>query len=535
MFHGIFMKDKKHIDQLFKDRFENFEATPSPEVWQNIQTKLKNEKEDRKVIPIWWKLAGVAALLALLFTIGNTVFNSDTVDTEIVTTETSEKDALNNETEHTSEMASEEVDETTQDKTNRDEITDALILDNKASQEAIRSKEKSVRTDIASENTQEKTSVQKVDQQLPIKKSGANQIIDTRDAVALESHKKQQENNRIINKQLPKNRKVISGTQKDAIARQNEKTTSEKIENNQGLIKKDVAIETTTKTAVSKTDTKTKEVVETKTAVQENKKSIFDVINKQNTESTEEAVTQTNAVDKRWDVAPNFAPVYYGSLDGGSSIDPSLADNTKNGNVNFSYGVQVSYTINDRLSVRSGVSNVDLSYGTGDVEIGEGPVSSALRSINYGGKEVVTTAADKGTFSNASGGEYGAITTKSTSSDAQIIQNIKYYEVPLELKYVVVNKRIGVNLIGGFSTLFLGGNSVSVSAQDFNSVLGEANNLSSVSFTTNVGFGFDYQLSSKFKFNIEPMFKYQLNPYTDSSVGFKPYYVGVYTALSLRF
>jgi hypothetical protein len=243
----------------------------------------------------------------------------------------------------------------------------------------------------------------------------------------------------------------------------------------------------------------------------------------------------TNAVNKRWDVAPNFAPVYYGSLDGGSSIDPSFADNSKKGDINFSYGVQVSYNINDRLSVRSGVSSVDLSYGTGGIEIGEGPVSSALRSINYNGKQVVTTAADKGAFSNTTGGEYGTITTKSTSSDAQIIQNIKYYEVPLELKYAVVNKRIGVNLIGGFSTLFLGDNNVSVSAQDFNSVLGEANNLSSVSFTTNVGLGFDYKLSSKFKFNIEPMFKYQLNPYTDSSVGFKPYYIGVYTGLSLSF
>jgi hypothetical protein len=65
--------------------------------------------------------------------------------------------------------------------------------------------------------------------------------------------------------------------------------------------------------------------------------------------------------------------------------------------------------------------------------------------------------------------------------------------------------------------------------------LGEANNLTSVSFSTNVGLGFDYKLSKKFKFNIEPMFKYQLNPYTDSSINFKPYYLGVYTGLSYKF
>jgi len=42
-------------------------------------------------------------------------------------------------------------------------------------------------------------------------------------------------------------------------------------------------------------------------------------------------------------------------------------------------------------------------------------------------------------------------------------------------------------------------------------------------------------MSSKFRLNVEPMFKYQLNPYTDSSVSFKPYYLGVYTGLSFKF
>ena len=54
------MKIKKNIDDLFKERFENLEVSPSPEVWKNIQTKLK-EEDDRKVIPIWIKLSGIAS------------------------------------------------------------------------------------------------------------------------------------------------------------------------------------------------------------------------------------------------------------------------------------------------------------------------------------------------------------------------------------------------------------------------------------------------------------------------------------------
>ena len=68
------MKIKKNIDDLFKERFENLEVSPSPEVWKNIQTKLK-EEDDRKVIPIWIKLSGIAALLVLFFTIGNFLLN----------------------------------------------------------------------------------------------------------------------------------------------------------------------------------------------------------------------------------------------------------------------------------------------------------------------------------------------------------------------------------------------------------------------------------------------------------------------------
>ena len=68
------MKIKKNIDDLFKESFENLEVSPSPEVWKNIQTKLK-EEDDRKVIPIWIKLSGIAALLVLFFTVGNFLLN----------------------------------------------------------------------------------------------------------------------------------------------------------------------------------------------------------------------------------------------------------------------------------------------------------------------------------------------------------------------------------------------------------------------------------------------------------------------------
>jgi len=508
------MKEKKHIDKLFKDRFKDFEVSPSPEVWGSIQASLESRKKNRKIIPLFWKVGGVAALLALLFTIGNSIYNASKVDTSVVTNEdaieqvetVNDKSPLIKEAlTGTIEVAAEE------DKLNVDEER----LEN--------SSERQVPSDVTKKAIQKETNYNK-----------KSEVVS-----ANTSEKKSNRTNNLIKHEGP-----IVEIHKEAVAITSEKQkTSENInkdidgplDTNQSLIKKEIGISETIKTVVAATETKN-ETVDNATP---EKQSILDAINEQNAIKSEETIVkEKSSRDNRWEVAPNFAPVYYSSLSEGSSIDPSFSDNSQSGDVNFSYGVQVSYAVTERLSVRSGISNVDLSYSTGGVELGAGPVSVALSSVNYPGRQnVVLTVLDEGTIAaqNAANGGFGTITEKSTNGDVELIQNITYYEVPLELKYAVVKTKIGVNIIGGVSTMFLGNNDVSVEAGDFSSTLGEANNLSSVSFTTNVGLGLDYKISKKFKFNVEPMFKYQLNPYSDSSVDFQPYYIGVYTGLSYKF
>ena len=214
-----------------------------------------------------------------------------------------------------------------------------------------------------------------------------------------------------------------------------------------------------------------------------------------------------------------------------------FSDNSKNGDLNIAYGIKVSYNLNRRFSIRSGVSNVNLSYSTTGLELGTGPLSAASTTgIDYYERNNVTIVVDKGALAaQDSGNPFGNITPKSTNGETYLNQNISYYEMPLELNYAIINKKFGINLIGGFSTLILGNNEISVEAGDFNEVLGEASNLSSLSFTTNIGLGLNYSFSKKLMFIIEPMFKYQLNPYTDSSVDFQPYYIGVYSGLSFKF
>ena len=44
------MSERKNINKLFQENFENFEVIPDEIVWKNIEMKL-NEKKKRRVVP----------------------------------------------------------------------------------------------------------------------------------------------------------------------------------------------------------------------------------------------------------------------------------------------------------------------------------------------------------------------------------------------------------------------------------------------------------------------------------------------------
>jgi hypothetical protein len=494
------MKKNKNIDKLFKERFKNFEASPSPDVWNKIQAKLK-EKDDRKVIPLWFKLGGVAALFALLFTIGNSILNiplnkiNDSIVNENsieINTEKANNTIVDNNVIQNNIVSTEDNNEV---KSTKKLLIKKASNSTNNSNGADRSE-----TTVASNNKKARISRKKTKKDL-IQSSESS--IQNQESVAKEtSNLINKSENQLINQDVEINKNIA-------------------------VVAVNKNINDTSETSLS---TESKELVK-----EENKKSIFDAI-KETSEGEVVISKLDNTPQNRWEVTPNVAPVYYNSLTEGSSIDPSFSDNPKNGDLNIAYGVKVSYNLNKRLSMRSGVSNVNLSYSTTGLDIGTGPVSASTASIEYSSRNNVTIVVDKGALLNQNPEDtFGSITPKSTNGEPLLNQKISYYEMPLELNYTLINKNFGISVIGGFSALLLGNNEVSIEAGDFNEVLGEASNLSSLSFTTNVGLGLNYSFSKKLMFNIEPMFKYQLNPYTDSSVNFKPYYLGVYSGLSFKF
>ena len=532
------MNTKKNIDELFKEQLQNLEAAPSPMVWKNIQAKIKGEDEDRKVIPIWWKLGGVAAILALLLTVGNIWTKPDSLDGNPIGTEEKKIEPSDKNTDpnieknnHKNPIASEKEEEELYN-SEQDKNSTSEAIKNKIIETPIRDKNKVAKTPISPNNTEKNYSIKKnktiVGSAIADDNSKKEKTPITRDALS----KKDATIDR-----FNKDKEAVAGISSSS---QTDKNSSSDIKNKatnklDDLIKKDVLDINKNKEgdvgiAVEKTE---------KLQEEENKKSIFDAI-EENKKEAEAIATADAPKSGSWEITPNVGPVFYNSLSEGSSIDPSFSDNSQSGETNISYGVSVSYAISDRFSVRSGVNNVNLGYSTGDIEVANGPVALGLSTIDYGDRTQVTAVFDRGTLAGqplgAEDNPFANVIPRSTGSGSpQLIQNIQYYEVPLEINYAFLDSRFGINMIGGFSTLFLGDNEIAIENTGFREVLGEANNLNSVSFSTNIGVGFNYKLSKKLKFNVEPTFKYQINPYSDSSVDFQPYYLGIYSGLSFKF
>lgn len=236
----------------------------------------------------------------------------------------------------------------------------------------------------------------------------------------------------------------------------------------------------------------------------------------------------------QWSISPVVGVLTAKSFNNSSAIDVNLSGNTINGGETFSYGVNVSYQLNKKWTINSGVQMQKIEYNTQNVGLVSGTVASNnLENIRFSGASqnflYLGSIQDLSTMSLV-GGSF----TKVEEGDLE--QVYSYVEIPLEIKYELFSSSIvKTSIVSGFSTLFLNENKISAKTTRFSEVIGEATNLNSVNFSANLGVDFGINLSKKVKFNITPTFKTQLNTFSGSSTNFSPYTIGIYSGLRFNF
>jgi hypothetical protein len=513
------MKQKKNIDRLFQEKFKDFEVHPSDQVWQNI-VDAKKKKEDRKIVPIWWRLGGVAAILLLLVTVGialwNNTSNTSTTpelvesnqkeSTNLSTDVESAKDvdpSISRETESALAIEKSTPDDESMSTQNEDTKEGNLLFGVDNTQGAVASQDKT-KVDQQTANT-ERASQGYIDNTTNSTQS------NTEDVAGANTTENNTNTNRTGDNTPQKRSDLIDST-----------------------IKIDKGIDDA---AVAVTEQETVEDSETTDTEESSKKSLVEEAARIVDAATQDDDLQDKeAIANRWNVGAVAAPVFYGDF-GGSGIDPQFKDNAKSSDANLSYGVQVSYAVTPKFKVRTGVSNVDLNYNTQDISFSPSNSARTLRGIDFSQNASFLDITDRVNPSSASPDalEDGLGQGGNTVSSGEIQQNVGYIEIPLEAIYVLSDKRLGVEVIGGVSTLVLNNNEVFLESNGLRTNLGTSNALNDVSFTTNIGVGLNYKVTEKVKINIEPSLKYQLNAYNNSVGDFKPYYVGLYTGVNYRF
>tara|TARA_R110002050_G_scaffold15706_3_gene48098 strand:+ start:43882 stop:45426 length:1545 start_codon:yes stop_codon:yes gene_type:complete len=513
--------NKKNVDELFKEQFRDFEEIPDEKVWSAIEVSLE-KKDSRKIIPIWWKLGGVAAVLTVLFYVINPLENSTSNSIEIEVADTDKEEVLNQKKElntikdvvkkdpENSELVNQEINTNVQ---NNGEIKNNPSYGNPTTSVVN-----------AAKNSSNRNKSENVKQQFSKSDSDNDAIASHEKATAL--------------KNISPTAKYAAAADDNAVAEVEENTpikTDEAIAENRP--RNENPLGDVTNTVISGGLKENSLVVDTKldestVVVKEGqKKSIFEEIAKD-----EEVVVEKN--NNRWSVGPSVAPVYFNGIGEGSPVHEAFVSNSKSGGVNLSYGVAVAYEVSKKLKIRSGVHKVDYGYTTNEIEFSSsfnGASSLQIANINYtsNAKNIVI----KSELSNDSKPQSFAndVSAKSPSLQGNLSQQFGYVEVPLELNYALIDKRFGINVIGGVSSLFLVNNNVLLNSGDQTTEVGEANNINDVNFSTNFGFGLNYKITTKLQFNVEPVFKYQLNTFSDTAGEFEPFSIGVYSGVSFKF
>lgn len=428
---------KENVDQLYNRKLKGVETRPPDDVWKNISSRLPQKESKRRALPLWYKLGGVAAALALLVFIGKDVFTPlDDPNVKIVWEEDPsaeiKKDFL-------------QIDFSNNRITGASQLLESLIADNNNNAGSTVSSKNKPTGNSKSGETYFKEIVE--EPKFSLAQTSGYSFFEHNNTAFQEEMQKQQQLSQAIEEE----------TKMGDLAA---------VENGEDLPEDDEI---------------------------KNPKML-----------------------NRLSVTPTAGAVYMDNMGNGNFIDNSFDNNKTGGEVSMAFGVQLAYQITEKLKIRSGVNKVDLSYNTRDINY-----SSALNAVALGGSGIPENSANR-TLSIAA------------PISGNLNQRMGFIEVPLEIEFALSEKKLGLNIIAGGSTLFLNNNMVSINSTEFSTDLGQAQNLNSVSYSANIGLGVNYTISSRFLWNLEPVFKYQINTFSNTT-GVNPYYLGLYSGFSYKF
>lgn len=262
----------------------------------------------------------------------------------------------------------------------------------------------------------------------------------------------------------------------------------------------------------------------------------------------------------KWKLGVNIAPGYSAHQVSHSDVYArNMTYAGTNGNTDVGGGLSVQYKTSKRLRIESGVyyaKNGQKSENSSRLfafsENADYAFSAAPAEKSFFGNAVVV---DKGEIMMNS--TAGVIAMKNAPQGAEVSadfdsKNIAYsntlltngefsqvfdfIEIPLFLRYTLIDKKVGVEVLGGVNAGFVVGNNAFIDNQYGLQNIGKTQDISPLNFSGAVGVGVNYTLNQNLSLSVEPRINYYLNSInTNPNVDYRPYRIGIFTGVYYEF
>lgn len=268
-------------------------------------------------------------------------------------------------------------------------------------------------------------------------------------------------------------------------------------------------------------------------------------------------LAQTAKEQSGWKMGLNVSPGYSSyAARHAETYASNMTSETDDGNTNLSGGISVQYKTGKKVRVESGIY-----YAQNGQKTGSSPMFSGLRAeADYvaapAGKLYFNTPVSMENNRMAMNSTAGIIEFKGLPKGAEIAANLESYglysnslmtrgelsqvfdfvEIPLYLRYLLLDSKMDVELVGGVNAGMVVGNNVYIDNEYGVQNIGKTRDISTVNISGTIGFGLNYALGRNLSLALEPRLNYYLNSLNrNPEVAFRPYRVGIYTGLYYEF
>jgi hypothetical protein len=275
------------------------------------------------------------------------------------------------------------------------------------------------------------------------------------------------------------------------------------------------------------------------------------------------AEDQEIAGPNQWALGGEVAPLYSYRTIASDYLNNNVMDamnKSEEGMIAYAGGIRVSYAAGKRFSVQSGIyysrygqekNNVEAYVANFSTNPSDMPfatyisIQNSTGTIQAGSNEksgnnaVISTSMNSPADFNFNSGFPGINATSLTPVDGSNISATQYFdylELPLTVKYKIVDRKFGFSFIGGLVTNFLVNNGLNLHQNGDTQHLGETSGINKVNYLGSIGVGFEYPLIKNVAFSLEPRFRYYINPIDRSSqINVHPYSFGIFAGISYGF